>query len=29
MAEDNGGDHLPFGRDGHVPQFLLRPVRTT
>jgi len=29
MADDGGGDHLPFGRDGHVPQFLLRPVRTT
>jgi superfamily II DNA/RNA helicase len=28
MADDTGG-HLPFGRDGHVPQFLLRPVRTT
>ncbi|HET7715639.1 MAG TPA: DEAD/DEAH box helicase [Bauldia sp.] len=29
LAEDDGGDHRPFGRDGHVPQFLLRPVRTT
>jgi superfamily II DNA/RNA helicase len=29
MAEGDAGDHLPFGRDGHVPQFLLRPVRTT
>ena len=30
LAEDHGGgDHRPFGRDGHVPQFLLKPVRTT
>jgi superfamily II DNA/RNA helicase len=28
-AMADGGDHRPFGRDGHVPQFLLKPVRTT
>ena len=29
LADVSGGDHRPFGRDGHVPQFLLKPVRTT
>ncbi len=28
-ADDDAGAALPFGRHGHVPEFLLRPVRTS
>jgi superfamily II DNA/RNA helicase len=29
MADDDASAALPFGRHGHVPEFLLRPVRTS
>jgi len=29
MGDDDAGSSLPFGRHGHVPDFLLRPVRTS
>jgi superfamily II DNA/RNA helicase len=29
LDDDDAGSSLPFGRHGHVPEFLLRPVRTS